>query len=313
VYSSSTPAFCQEAPSLKVKEGTPFEFFTAGKYPEAIAAYRELLQQRPTDSTLKKGLAASLYHNREYAEAAKVYGDIADKTTKGHEFFENKYNQGNALLKGEKLQEAIEAYEKALQSKPDDPKALHNKEVARALAEEKKREEEKKQQEKKESKKEEQKEENGDNQPENSTSQDESSQPSTASATPSPPLEQKEEEGKDKNKEEQQETTPKSEENENGGKDEGTEDVPPATPSLTEGEKTPTQQQGEGQDKDTGDETESPEEGTPVTETPKATQQSETEKSMPPTEAEMWIESLPDAPLLLRRHRGPPPASGQTW
>lgn len=359
---SSSTAFCQESALSSPAEANPFELFQSGKYPEAISAYRERLKERPSDVTLKKGLAASHYYNGDFTEAAKIYGEIADTTTKGHEFFENKYNQGNALLKEGKLSEAVSAYEKALKSKPDDQKALHNKDVARALIEEKKRENEKQKKEKSERQKQEEQKQEAEKQEKlkedalkeqqdgqqrgqqqdneqklerdkegDSQSSDKSASsndddtfshapptpiqregeaaeeksplppPSDPSSSPtSPPQESKNEgEAADKSSSEQ------SEEGEPPSRDkEGNSAQLDARPDQENNGEKDGEKDGEREGETAGSPSETPDQ---------SPENRNAEKSLAPSEAEMWIESLPDAPLLLRRHGGPPPASGQTW
>ena len=69
--------------------------------------------------------AAAQYRAGDYEAAASNYAD--DDSASG------RYNLGNALAKGGKLQEAIEAYEQALKHNPDLEDAANNKSVVEEL------------------------------------------------------------------------------------------------------------------------------------------------------------------------------------
>ena len=72
--------------------------------------------------------ASAAYRNGDFEESADLFE--ADKTAGGH------YNQGNALAKGGKAEEAIKAYEQALALQPDHVDAKFNLDLLKKMQEE---------------------------------------------------------------------------------------------------------------------------------------------------------------------------------
>jgi Ca-activated chloride channel family protein len=93
---------------------------------------QQLLQQGEASEAAKTfkdqdWAAASHYQAGEFESAAEAYA--GQDGASGH------YNRGNALAKGGKLQEAIEAYQQALEKNPDLEDARFNKDLVEKLLE----------------------------------------------------------------------------------------------------------------------------------------------------------------------------------
>ena len=76
--------------------------------------------------------AANLFNNPDWKAAANYKAGAYDKALenlKSTQSEQGAYNQGNALAQSGQLEQAIKAYEKALQFKPDDADAQYNKEL----------------------------------------------------------------------------------------------------------------------------------------------------------------------------------------
>ena len=71
--------------------------------------------------------ADALYRSGEYEQAAKLYAQFEDA--------DSLYNLGNALARGQKLSEAIDAYARALKLDPNHHQALENKILVESLLE----------------------------------------------------------------------------------------------------------------------------------------------------------------------------------
>lgn len=304
VYGSTVSAiffpitvFAQESSKEESKGDDPYQLFQEGQYQEAARLYKERLGSSPNNRAFKKGLAASLFRGDAPQDAAKLYGELAESAQKGFEFFDNKYNQGNALLKARKLPEAIDAFDAALKSKPNDTRALQNKGIAQALIEE----EQKRKQENKE-KEEAEREQQEREQQENFKKDSESTEKGP---------DNKDDLKNDKNDEKGDERENNNNTGEdNGSKDsDGNEQKTPEYPTPSTDETTPSDNETQKQSDAAEDSVAEASKGG----NDNAKGEKGDTSSMPPSEAELWIESLPDSPLLLRRHGGPPAANGQAW
>jgi Ca-activated chloride channel family protein len=271
-----------------------YEAYQRGDFAEAELAFREALQSDPANRRLQQSHASALFRNGKSEEAAKTFHDVAAKTAEGKEYFENTYNEGNALLQLGRYQDAIDAYGKALDVKPDDERALHNLRVARArLRELQSRPTPTPQSEQKGSPQPHAKPEPTHADSEQSeTAQEQSQQdqpqlPETESHTPTPAAEAL-----------------------------GT---PLATPSAAPLARPATEPDSS---KPSGHPTPLKEALPPRAETPDLSPTSTTPgptaspaDTLPPSsqEADAWLESLPESPLIITRDRPTRPSTGQTW
>jgi len=112
--------------------------FEHNKFEEALAAYREGLLKFPSVPELHQGAGNALYRLKRYAEAAKEYQEAAraaspEMRAAGH------YNQGDAEVRGNQLNESLENYKESLRQHPEDQDAKFNYELIRARLEETKK------------------------------------------------------------------------------------------------------------------------------------------------------------------------------
>ena len=124
-----------------------FDFLTVKKAQEAYDnkayAKAEKLYQNLEGDEARFNEADALYHQKHYKEALAKYGKVKSEKLS----FKKLYNMGNSYAQLKKIDEAIEAYEKALKIK-EDADARHNLELLK-----KKKKEQKKKQNKKNNKK----------------------------------------------------------------------------------------------------------------------------------------------------------------
>jgi Ca-activated chloride channel family protein len=92
----------------------------------------ETAQQQFKDPDWK---AAAAYRNGDFNTAVELYSNNANSKNKSNEGENqpNHYNQGNALAKSGKLEEAIKSYEQALTHNPDNEDAQFNKDLVEKL------------------------------------------------------------------------------------------------------------------------------------------------------------------------------------
>ncbi len=90
----------------------------------------ETAQQQFKDPDWK---AAAAYRNGDFDKAAELYSDSVSNPNSESENQTSHYNQGNALAKNGKLEEAIKSYEKALTQNPDNEDAQFNKDLIEKL------------------------------------------------------------------------------------------------------------------------------------------------------------------------------------
>jgi Ca-activated chloride channel family protein len=113
-----------------------YELYRDGKYSDAVRAFENALLSEPNNPKLRQGLASSLFKSGRYDEALSQFRAITGQSKDGKEYFENAYNEGNTLVALGRYREAIDAFHRALDIKGDDQRAITNLQIARALLEE---------------------------------------------------------------------------------------------------------------------------------------------------------------------------------
>jgi Ca-activated chloride channel family protein len=294
-----------------------YDLYSEGKFKESAEAFKSALEATPNDPALRQGYASALFKNGNYREAQQIFNSLASQATNGKDYFENTYNEGNALLALKRYQEAIDAFTKALDVKPDDERALHNKAVAKALLKEEKNKPtptptptkdpnqspqpspspQGSPEQEKQDNNEQQDQQQGSPSPSPAASPSGSPQPeqspsSDNAATPSP--------------------QPSSSSDNRPAGSPSPDPSAIASPQPSPADGTPTANPGEEEKKDDrlkeDRDQEPPAEQNISSKTPEIDTRSPSQK-----EAEAWLESLPESPLLIRRERGRPAKGGQTW
>lgn len=259
-----------------------FELYNAGDFEGAVKAFSQVLVEEPNNRSLQQGLASALFKTGKLPEAQKLFRELADSAPNGRVYFENTFNEGNTLLAMKQFQDAIDAYTKALDVKPDDMQALHNRAVARALLEESKKNP-------------------PTPTPTPTPTPSSQSSPTSSSLTQTPSAEPS------------SSPSPSAAASPSASPDPSAAPSPQPSPNPSNKSQTATPNSSpsphdtplkEAQDK------QDMEQQPPSTASPSA----DKEQELPPLgEAQSWLESLPESPLMIRREKREPPEGGQLW
>lgn len=115
--------FAQQDRSL-VHKGN--ELYQQKKYKEAEQTYKQALQKNALNVQGSFNTGDALFKQKKYEDAMKQFGELAEKTTDKKVAAAAYHNIGNSLLTGNKLEESIEAYKKALINNPKDDETRYN-------------------------------------------------------------------------------------------------------------------------------------------------------------------------------------------
>ncbi|TZF81911.1 tetratricopeptide repeat protein [Pedobacter sp. BS3] len=109
------------------------ELYKQKKYTEAEASYRKSVAKNGQSVAGNLNLGDALYKQKKYADAAEQFGKIAGTATDKQVRAQAYHNLGNALLESKKIQESIDAYQKALMENPKDDETRYNLAYAQQL------------------------------------------------------------------------------------------------------------------------------------------------------------------------------------
>ncbi len=106
--------------------------YAEGKYDEANDHYRDAEIDNPASPIVKFNIGDALYQKRNYEEALKAYQEAIQKSDNPELQAQGYYNMGNTLYRLNKWPESILAYQQALKLNPNDEDAKYNLEYVRA-------------------------------------------------------------------------------------------------------------------------------------------------------------------------------------
>ena len=137
--------FAQNENSI-VKKGN--DAYEKKEYGKAIDNYRNVIEKNPLNATAQFNLGNALYRNKKPDEALGAYENAINNTNATADKSVSFYNKGVVLQNNKKLPECIDAYKKSLKLNPDDEDARQN--LQKALQQQKQQQQkEKKDKEKK--------------------------------------------------------------------------------------------------------------------------------------------------------------------
>ena len=137
--------FAQNENSI-VKKGN--DAYEKKEYGKAIDNYRNVIEKNPLNATAQFNLGNALYRNKKSDEALGAYENAINNANATADKSVSFYNKGVVLQNDKKLPECIDAYKKSLKLNPDDEDARQN--LQKALQQQKQQQQkEKKDKEKK--------------------------------------------------------------------------------------------------------------------------------------------------------------------
>lgn len=173
-------------------------------YPAAEELYRESIRKDGSINESAFNLGDALYRQGKYEDAARYFDMAANRTEDKNARAEAYHNLGNSLLKSKKLEEAINAYKRALINNPQDEDSRYN--LAYAMQQQK-QEQQQQEEKKEEDKKENQEEQNQDQQNQDQQEQEEEKEQEQEEQQKQEEQEQKEEEQKKEQQQQEQQVS----------------------------------------------------------------------------------------------------------
>lgn len=107
--------------------------YESGDFNSARSLFEQALNDDTNDLVSIEGLADSLFKLGETESAAKLYQQLIKQSPYPAQKFRGLYNLGNSQLAQSQLKDAIESYTQALNIKKDDAAAIANRELALRL------------------------------------------------------------------------------------------------------------------------------------------------------------------------------------
>ncbi len=139
-FAQASPALSDTTPpDLETKSGAAtgnaaWRAYDEERYGEAEALFEELIEvHRDMDSRVLQGLGSAQFKQQKFSEAERSFSRAVEQAETSDRAFDGHYNRGNALLALGKFDEAIAEYDRALGVFPEEPRATHNKQVAQKL------------------------------------------------------------------------------------------------------------------------------------------------------------------------------------
>jgi Ca-activated chloride channel homolog len=114
-----------------IREGN--KLYKEQKYSDAEISYRKALDKKNNSFAGAFNTASSLYKQGKYPEAAAMFDTMAKSQTNKSNLAKIYYNQGNAYIKANKLNEGINAYKNSLKLNPKDEDTKFNLSYANRL------------------------------------------------------------------------------------------------------------------------------------------------------------------------------------
>lgn len=124
VFIGITASAQTQKEKIEIKKGN--EAYKNKDFTKALDAYGEVIQKNPDNATAQFNQGNALYRTDKKEEAVNAYDNAAKKLDKPAERSNAFYNKGVVLQNNKKLPECIEAYKNALKLEPGNEDARQN-------------------------------------------------------------------------------------------------------------------------------------------------------------------------------------------
>lgn len=115
----------------QIREGN--SLYNKQKYRDSEVAYQKALKADPNSFKAVFNLGDALYKQEKYEEAARQFSVISEKPGNKENSARVYHNLGNSYLLGNKIDESIDTYKKALRNNPKDMTTKYNLAYAQML------------------------------------------------------------------------------------------------------------------------------------------------------------------------------------
>ena len=126
VLFSSTMSFAQDEDAWRDSLLVARKAYANKEYAKALKYYESAQQKAPDDIDLSDEMAQSAYRSRDFERAEKIYkqgsGSKVNKRSRGDAM----HNMGNAQMRQENYEAAVESYKEALRNNPNDEETRYN-------------------------------------------------------------------------------------------------------------------------------------------------------------------------------------------
>jgi Ca-activated chloride channel family protein len=119
------------AQTVRSHVSTGNDYYTRHRFPEAETEYKKALEKDPTSRQAQFDLGDAYYKQGRFDEAQRSYNTSALSASTSVDKAAAYHNIGNALFKGGKIAESVEAYKQALRLNPKDDDTRYNYELAK--------------------------------------------------------------------------------------------------------------------------------------------------------------------------------------
>jgi tetratricopeptide (TPR) repeat protein len=120
------------------------EYYNRNNFKEAENKYKESSKKNPDSFDAQFNQGDALYKQKKYDEAIQKFGLLKDKTKDEDKLSKLYHNLGNSYLQAKKYEESIDAFKKSLKLLPKDNDTKYNLAYANAMLQKKKEEQQKK-------------------------------------------------------------------------------------------------------------------------------------------------------------------------